>query len=275
MKIPDSIEGWCDSVHTLISSFCQHPSLDSKYFKRKVRFDYSNIRPRGSHISGGFKAPGHEGLKNSLEKIEEFLSNNTGELTPYKIYYIFMHISDAVLSGGVRRSAMNVIFDFEDKEMLYAKTGNWRQDNPHFARSNNSVGLIKGKFSKEEFDNILSLNVGDNDIGFVLQTRDSQMFNPCFEISFDFYDQLENYNDTVIQMCNLTEISASYCKDKNGNLDKDLFFKQCRVGAILGTLQAGYTTFPYLGKQTEDIVSGRSFIGGIYNRSYGQYGIIR
>lgn len=178
-QVPDSIEGWCESIHVLISSYCKHKSLYKEYYGKKIKFDYSLIREKGAYITGGFKAPGHEGLKKSLEKIETVLNDNIGVFRPYVVYNILMHISDAVLSGGVRRSAMNIIFDYEDKEMLHAKTGNWRQDNPHFARSNNSVGLVKGTFSKETFFEILNLNVGDNDVGFVLQSDDDQLLNPC------------------------------------------------------------------------------------------------
>jgi ribonucleoside-diphosphate reductase alpha chain len=65
---------------------------------------------KGSAISGGFKAPGHEGLKQSIERIELMLNQyiDGAEAKVFKsiiAYDIFMHVSDAVLSGGVRRSA--------------------------------------------------------------------------------------------------------------------------------------------------------------------------
>jgi ribonucleoside-diphosphate reductase alpha chain len=51
-----------------------------------------------------------------------------------------MHSSDAVLSGGVRRSASLALFSPDDEDMAKAKTGNWYIDNPQRARSNNSNG---------------------------------------------------------------------------------------------------------------------------------------
>lgn len=263
--IQDSIEGWCDASNVLISSYCKHPSLESEYFGKRIRFDYSLIREEGAYISGGFKAPGHKGLQQSLENIETFLekklNNNEIDFTAYIAYNIFMHLSNAVLSGGVRRSAMNVIMDRTDSKMIHAKTGNWREKNPHFARSNNSVGLLKHSFTKEEFKYFLDLNEGDNDCGFVLLESEDQMFNPCFEIGFDFYNKITDFNDTVIQMCNLCEISASECKDKKNELDTEKFLTLCEVASISGTLQAGYINFPYLGKQTEDIVKGEALLG--------------
>lgn len=259
--IEDSVEGWCNASHVLISSYCKHVSLESQYYGKKIRFDYSLIRPRGTFISGGFKAPGHEGLQNSLEKIENYLDSHLGEFKSLTVYNILMHISDAVLSGGIRRSAMNIIFDFDDKELLYAKTGSWRTENPHYARSNNSVGLIKGEFTKEDFQTIIDLNKGDNDVGFVFLSSFSQIFNPCYEASFDFYNQIKDKNYTVIQTCNLCEVNAAYSLNKDGTMNEKIFMKQLKAAAILGTLQAGYTDFEFLGKETEDIVKGEALLG--------------
>lgn len=111
----------------------------NEYFRNQIKFDYSEIRPKGSPISGGFKAPGPDGLKQSIERIESLLDQYIGEAesAPFKsiiAYDVFMHISDAVLSGGVRRSAMNIIMDPDDDELIRAKTGHWRQTHPWRAR---------------------------------------------------------------------------------------------------------------------------------------------
>ncbi len=264
--IPDSIEGWAEAIKVLISSYCQHPSLYSEYFRCQIKYDYSEIRPKGSPISGGFKAPGHEGLKQSIERIEMMLDQYLGEMEAKPMvsiiaYDIFMHASDAVLSGGVRRSAMNILMDPDDEELIYAKTGNWRQTHPWRARSNNSVGLIRHSFDEEEFDELVSLNEGDNDLGFVFMSHEDEMFNPCFEIGFNFYEQIQNRQEAVFQFCNLNELNASACVDHTGKFSEQKFYDLCRKSAILGTLQAGYTSFPYLGKQTEDIVKGEALLG--------------
>ena len=264
--IPDSIEGWSEAIKVLISSYCHHPSLYNEYFRNQVKFDYSEIRPMGSAISGGFKAPGPDGLKQSIERIESLLDQYIGdaENAPFKsiiAYDVFMQISDAVLSGGVRRSAMNIIMDPDDDDMIYAKTGHWRQTHPWRARSNNSVGLLRHTFSYEEFNELVSINEGDNDLGFVFMSHEDEMFNPCFEIGFNFYDQIKNKQEAVFQFCNLNELNASTCVNKNGKFSEDKFYELCRKSAILGTLQAGYTSFPYLGKQTEAIVAGEALLG--------------
>lgn len=259
--IEDSIEGWADASKVLISSYCKHPSLLDEYFGYRVKFDYSNIRPKGAFITGGFKAPGHEGLKQSLERIEALLDVSEGEFKSIVAYDIFMHLSDAVLSGGVRRSAMNIIMDEDDEDLLNAKTGNWRTTHPWRARSNNSVGLMRGKFSKAKFEELVAKNEGDNDLGFVFMSHEDDMFNPCFEIQFNFYSKIKNLSEAVFQFCNLNEISASACSTKSGAFSEDKFYDLCKKASIIGTLQAGYTSFPYLGKQTEDIVAGEALLG--------------
>jgi ribonucleoside-triphosphate reductase len=264
--IEDSIEGWAKAVNVLMSSYCSHLSLQEEYFGYKIRFDYSQIRLKGSLIRGGFQAPGPQGLKQSLEKIETLLEKGFKDTDCYSFrsiiaYDIFMHLSDAVLSGGVRRSAMNVIIDEDDEEMMNAKMGNWRTVEPQRARSNNSVGLIKHSFTKDRFRDLVDMNEGDNDLGFVLMKHEDEMFNPCFEISFNFYNQIKNRNEAVFQFCNLNEINASACVDEYGNFSEDVFYELCAAAAILGTLQAGYTSFPYLGKQTEEIVAGEALLG--------------
>jgi ribonucleoside-diphosphate reductase alpha chain len=264
--VEDSIEGWAKAINILISSYCEHESLNKDYYGYEIKFDYSLIRPKGAFITGGFQAPGHIGLKQSIERIEEMYeyklqSNNFITFDSITAYDTFMHLSDAVLSGGVRRSAMNVIIDEDDIDMLTAKIGNWRQTHPWRARSNNSVGLMRGTFTKERFDELVSLNEGDNDIGFVLMSHEDDMFNPCFEISFNFYEQIKNKKESVFQFCNLNELNASACVDEEGNFSEDVFYDMCAAAAILGTLQAGYTSFPYLGKQTEEIVAGEALLG--------------
>lgn len=265
--VEDSIEGWAEAAKVLMSSYCDHPSLDSQYLGHNIKFDYSQVRPKGAFITGGFKAPGPVGLKQSLERIELLIDEHLAgapnkEFKSVIAYDIFMHLSDAVLSGGVRRSAMNIVMDEDDEELINAKTGNWRQTHPWRARSNNSVGLLRHEFTKKEFEELVHLNKGDNDLGFVFMSHEDDMFNPCFEISFNFYDQIKNKDEAVFQFCNLTETNAAAAKNAtNNNFNVEKFYETVRAAAILGTLQAGYYDFPYLGKQTEDIVAGEALLG--------------
>lgn len=273
--IQDSIEGWADSLGVLLSSYFVDDQPFPEYAGYEVKFDYSLIREKGSFISGGFKAPGPEGLKQSLEKIEtlieKWISTEGEKIRPILAFDIICHSADAVLSGGVRRSALNMIVDPNDDEMIHAKTGNWRIENPQRGRSNNSVILLRDQVTKEQFEYLVKLNDGANDIGFVFANSWFDMFNPCFEIlkipildDVDFskikYEDIEEYvknnkHKFGIQGCNLTEINAEKATTK------EKFLRACRDASILGTLQAGYTNFPYLGPVSEEIFKKEALLG--------------
>lgn len=273
--ISDNIEGWADALGVLMSSYFVDDQPFPEYAGYEVKFDYSPIREKGSFISGGFKAPGHDGLKQSLERIEQliekWLINEGNKIRPILAFDIICHSADAVLSGGVRRSALNMIVDPNDDEMIHAKTGNWRMENPQRGRSNNSVLLLRSDVTKDQFEYLVKLNDGANDIGFVFANSWFDMFNPCFEIlkipvliETDFskipYEYVESFvsenkDKFGIQGCNLCEINAEKCTTK------EKFFKTCRDASILGTLQAGYTDFPYLGEITKKIFEREALLG--------------
>lgn len=61
--------------------------------------------------------------------------------------------------------------------------------------------------------------------------------------------------ESGFQVCNLTELNGSQCKDRES------FFRACKAGSILGTLQAGYTDFRYLSEASKDIIEREALIG--------------
>ena len=176
--IPDTIEGWAEAVQKLMDSYF--------YDENTVLFDYSQIRPAGSEIAGQFLAPGPDGLERAIENIRTLVSNAISEghtrLRPIHVYDIAMYTGEAVLSGGIRRSALLVMFDVFDTEMMNAKMVGYYTDNPQRAMSNNSAVIIRYKANKESFDKIIESvkNVGEP--GFAFIDHKDIVFNPCFEV---------------------------------------------------------------------------------------------
>lgn len=245
--VPDSIEGWSDAIGVLVSSYLSpensqnHEVPFPEYQGYRVDFDLSLIREQGALISGGFKAPGPEGLRKTILKIEKLFEsrvNDNQELRTIDIYDIVMHTSDAVLSGGVRRSATICLFHKNDELMLNAKTGNWWITNPQRARSNNSVLLLRGDTTKEEFDALFEKIKEWGEPGFVWTEDYDIIYNPCVEIGM--YPKINGKSGW--QGCNLTEGNGSKC------VNIEQFFRMCRASAIMGTLQAAYTDFDYVEK---------------------------
>lgn len=247
-EIPDSIEGWARSVGMLIEHYYYNLPI--------VEFDYSQIRPEGSFISGGFKAPGPEPLKVCHSKIKAILDKvNNRKLRPFELHYITCIIADAVISGGIRRSAMIALFDIDDIEMLSCKTGNWFQMYPELCRCNNSAVIFEDT-PKEEYLKIVKYIKEYGEPGIIFLSDPDQMLNPCAEVSM--IPKYENEDGSIEYgwgYCNLCEINGAHIKTE------EEFYKACEAAAILGTFQAAYTDFPVLTNASKKIAERDALIG--------------
>jgi ribonucleoside-diphosphate reductase alpha chain len=255
--IEDSIEGWADSALVLISSFFVGGGTHPEFEGRRVYFDTTKVRDKNAFISGGFKAPGPEPLRRALDKVEHMLQGlilrGVKKLEPIHVYDIIMHLSDAVLAGGVRRSATICLFSLDDESMMNAKTGNWFAENPQRARSNNSVVLIRDQVTPEQFAHIMERTKQFGEPGFAFFDSTEFAVNPCFEIGmypFDF-----STGQSGFQGCNLSEINGGKVKTA------DDFYAACVAAAVLGTIQAGYTHFPYMTEATKNIFEREALLG--------------
>jgi ribonucleoside-triphosphate reductase (thioredoxin) len=257
--IEDSIEGWANALGVLLSSYFDRPVDEFAEFSNTyIVFDYSEIREKGTPLSSGVgKAPGFEPLANGLEKIRSLLdrciANGQKKLRPIDAYDIIMHSSDAVLSGGVRRSASLALFSPDDEEMAKAKTGNWFMDNPQRARSNNSALLLKDSTTFEEFQTLMESVKEFGEPGFIWSESRDMIFNPCVEIGMWPVDEASGKSGW--QGCNLSTINCSSVTDEND------FYERCRAAAIIGTLQAGFTKLEYLGETSEKIFEREALLG--------------
>ena len=262
--IPDSIEGWSDAVGALVSSYFNQSDLFPEYNGKNITFDYSEIRAAGSVLkSSGGKAPGPEPLKNALSNIKklldraltdlEFCHGSIRKLSPIQAYDIVMHAADAVISGGVRRSATICLFSPDDEEMAKAKTGNWFIENPQRGRSNNSALLLRDKTTKKQFSELMSSVKDFGEPGFVWSDSTELIVNPCVEIGMWPVD--ETTGKSGWQACNLSTVNCSKIKTEED------FYDACKAASIIGTLQAGFDTFEYLGETSENIIRREALLG--------------
>jgi ribonucleoside-triphosphate reductase len=256
--IEDSIEGWSDAVGVLVSSYFKGCKLFPEYNGKNVVFDYTQIRPAGSYLkSSGGKAPGPEPLKKALGHIKKVLDNamksGNKKLKPIEAYDIVMYGADAVISGGVRRSATICLFSADDEEMAKAKTGSWFIDNPQRGRSNNSALLLRNETTKEQFTELMQSVKEFGEPGFVWSDSTELIVNPCVEIGMWPVD--ETTGESGWQACNLSTINCAKVKTEED------FYEACESASIIGTLQAGFSKFPYLGKASENIISREALLG--------------
>jgi len=192
--VGDSKEGWCDAL----DSFFKLVTLDEFKNVTKIIIDYSYVRPEGERLRRfGGRASGHKSLKKMFEKINKVINRRQdGVLKTIDILDIATIISENVVSGGVRRSAMMVICDEDDDEVINAKRniykvidGKWIEDTEisHRKMSNNSV-LYTERPSKERIREILESIKINGEPGFInaseaLRRKPSfKGCNPCGEI---------------------------------------------------------------------------------------------
>jgi len=241
--IGDSIEGWSDAIKVLIKSY-----LGSKR-SSKVKFDYSDIRPKGARlVTSGGKAPGPQPLKECLLKIKGILDakDDGTMLTTLEVHDIVCHIADAVLAGGIRRAALISLFSAYDEEMISCKSGSWWEHNPQRGRANNSAVLIRHKITKEFFTQLwkrIELS-GSGEPGIYFNNDKDWGTNPCCEIAL-----------RPFQFCNLCEVNVSNVEGQ------DDFNNRVKAAAFIGTLQAGYTEFHYLREIWQETTEKDALIG--------------
>ena len=257
--VADTIEGWADALAALLSGYRDPADAPlPAYAGRRVAFDYAGVRHAGAPLRGGVaRAPGPAPLARALERIraviEARLDAGADRLRPIDAYDVVMHASDAVLSGGVRRSATICLFSPDDDEMARAKTGDWFVANPQRGRSNNSALLLRDHTDRASFAALMRHVRGCGEPGFVWADSTEILYNPCGEIGMWPVDPDTGASGWAF--CNLCEINMKAC------VTPETFARAARAAAVLGTLQAGYTDFAYLGAVTERIVRREALLG--------------
>lgn len=239
--INDSIEGWADAVKVLIKSYFFGTST--------IDFDFDDIRAKGSQLkTSGGRAPGPQPLKDCIHNLKKILdTKERGEkLTTLECYDMICFISDAVLAGGIRRSASIGIFSMDDEDMLCAKAGHWHELNPQRARANNSALLLRHRLRQKRFmefwERIKCSGTGEP--GFILSNSQEMGTNPCGEVSLKHPG-----------VCNLTTINASLCSTQ------EELNMAARGAAFIGTLQAAYTDFHYLTDKWKEMADKEALLG--------------
>lgn len=278
--VEDSKEGWADAFRQLIEEL---------YAGSIPSWDVSKVRPAGARLKTfGGRASGAEPLVSLFEHtIEVFKSAAGRQLKPVEVHSIMCKIGEVVVVGGVRRSAMISLSDLDDQEMRDAKSGEWWNDNPHYALANNSVAYESKPTAVDFMGEWMSLAAsGSGERGIFNRqsmkdkydregTRDTNWefgTNPCSEICLRgaqtkrVYDLTNEEWDTEIipatggQFCNLSTVVVR-AQDTAADLRRKI-----RLATILGTIQATLTNFPYLRScwtknTTEEALLGVSMTG--------------
>ena len=239
--VEDSITGWADAVRMLMKAYFNGRALPD--------FDFSEIRPKGAMlVTSGGKAPGPQPLKDCLTNIVKVFDRyqRGDRLKPIDVHDINCFIADAVLAGGIRRSATISLFDIDDEAMLNAKHGEWWNDNPQRGRANNSAVVVRHKVKKQDFLKLWDRieKSGSGEPGFFFTNDKNWGLNPCAEISLRPFG-----------VCNLSTM------DTSDITTQEEFNARARAAAFIGTLQASYTNFHYLREVWKHTAEKEALIG--------------
>jgi len=194
-EIPDTREGWVESVRLLLESFFNGSA--------PITFDYSKIREAGLPIKGfGGLSSGHEPLKELHENIIISLNKELGEpISTKTIVDIQNMIGKCVVAGNVRRTAEIAFGDPMDDEYLDLKDYKKNPDREKFGwTSNNSIFAELGM----DYSNITERIKNNGEPGLiwlnniqkyskmngVVDNKDHRAVgcNPCGEQSLESYE---------------------------------------------------------------------------------------
>lgn len=236
--IPDSSEGWAQAVRIGLEAWFQGDD---------VVFDYSQVRPAGAplRVKGG-RASGPEPLRKMLDFARtRILARQGGFLRPLDAHDIMCAVGDAAVSGGVRRTAMISLFDYDDQEMRHCKDGDFWRNNSQRWNANNSAVWPERELDQIEVTRFVldMVESGRGEPGIfnrraAIEGRPSRRkpavfgTNPCGEIILRPY-----------QFCNLTSVVAR-AEDTRESLSE-----KAELATIIGTIQSMATHFPGLRPQ--------------------------
>ena len=255
-EIPDTREGWVESVRMLINSFLrQNQSIQL--------FNYDLIRPLGAPIKGfGGVASGPAPLIDLHTRIRNVIGSRAGEfLDSRAIVDIINLIGTCVVSGNVRRSATLALGTAEDDGFINLKNpevfperNSYDPEKPGWAwMSNNSISASIGT----KYEDYVDLIADNGEPGFIWldvardygrladapDYKDARImgFNPCAE------QPLESY-----EFCTLVEVHL------NRHESKEDFLKTLKFAYLYGKT---VTLMPTHWQQTNGIMQRNRRIG--------------
>ena len=250
--VSDSKLGWAKAFKELVSLL---------YGGHIPKWDVSKVREAGAPLKTfGGRASGPAPLVDLFKfTINTFRSSLGRKLHPVECHDIVCKTAEIVVVGGVRRSALISLSNLNDREMRFAKHGEWHTHNVQRALANNSVnykekpdvgtfmrewlslydsksgerGIYNGMSAKKTVEQ-LNERYKDGDGKFITRraTREDFGTNPCSEIIL-----------RSREFCNLSE-----CVVRREDTRESLKEK-VRTAAILGTFQSTLTEFKYLSRE--------------------------
>lgn len=207
-QVPDSREGWVESVKKMIDSYF-NPGSPS------IEMDYSLVRPEGAPLKGFGGVSGGPGPLIKLHtRLRAYLAYySRGGVSTRLIADVFNAIGACVVAGNIRRSAEIAIGNIYDNTFLNLKNYDAHPERSEIGwMSNNSVILKES----DEFELLpgIANRIRDNGEPGIINLINVQKYarmgkkkndlaigmNPCCEIPLE-----------DMELCNLAEVFPARC----------------------------------------------------------------
>lgn len=228
--IEDTTEGWGEAIRV---------GLTAWWNGQDVTFDASLVRPAGAPLrTKGGRASGPAPLLNSLAVLRDVVLSRQGSyLRPVDAHLMMCAIGDAAVQGGVRRTAMIALFDWDDHEMRNVKAG--PNMNPLLHNANNSAVWPEDISDLDIMQQMLDMAKSRSGEPGIFSRANANatkperrkaatfLTNPCGEIFLRPWG-----------LCNLTQ---AVCRP--GDSEEDLRTK-VELATIIGVIQSLSTRFP-------------------------------
>lgn len=260
ITVPDSKAGWAKALRELIALL---------YAGQIPTWDLSKVRPAGAPLKTfGGRASGPGPLEGLFRYACEVFRRNAGRrLSTLDCHDLVCKIADVVVVGGVRRSALICLSDFNDDLMRTAKSGRWWEEHPQRALANISYVAQEqppiGLFMKEWLS-LYESRSGERGIFSRLAAKNQCAktgrrdpdhewgTNPCSEII------LRNR-----EVCNLTEVVV---REED---TVETLAEKIQLATILGTWQSTLHNFSYVTATWKKNIQEERLLGvsltGIYD----------
>lgn len=235
--VADSKIGWASALRELLSLL---------YAGKIPKWDLSRLRKAGDRLKTfGGRSSGPGPLEELFKfAVEHFRKAKGRRFNSVEVHDLVCKIADAVVVGGVRRSALISLSNLTDERMAAAKTGQWWENFGHRALANNSVCYTEkpdiGIFMKEWL-NLYQSKSGErgvfNRVAANKKAKESGRreldqewgTNPCGEVILRPHG-----------LCNLTEVVI------RPDDTWDTLGEKVRIASIIGTFQSTLTDFRYV-----------------------------
>ena len=250
--VADSKLGWAKAFKELISLL---------YGGHVPKWDVSKVRPAGAPLKTfGGRASGPEPLVDLFNFTINTFRNATGrKLKQIECHDIVCKTAEIVVVGGVRRSALISLSDLNDREMRFAKSGQWWEQNVQRALANNSVNYKEkpdvGTFMREWLS-LYDSKSGERGIyNSMSAKRTVERLNGRYRDGSGDYirrripreDFGTNPCSEIIlrsrEFCNLSEVVI------RRNDTRESLKAKVKHATILGTFQSTLTDFKYLSRE--------------------------